>query len=213
MSVVDLIASSQGRRDDAPNKALAKMLVANQDADGIGELVGNLSNPDKAVQSDCIKVLYEVGYLAPDLIAPFWDIFLDLLSSKNNRLVWGSMIALDAISAVKTDELFASHEVITKTVKTGSVITQDAGIRALSQIAGAREDYREEILPFLLGFLQTCRPKDLPRHAEGMLPAIDSQHAALFLALLSRRRSDLTDHQAARLQKVMNNVRKPNPEG
>ena len=204
MSILNLIASSQGRRDDAPNKALAKTLASQRDEAGIQELVDHLDNPDQAVQSDCMKVLYEVGYLAPDLIAPFWQIFMQHLGSKNNRLVWGSMIALDTIACIKADELFAARGVIEKAVESGSVITQDAGMRALSRIAGKREDYRENLLPFLLQFLEKCPSKDLPRQAESVLPAIDSQHAGLFLQVLCNRQSDLTDRQAARLQKVIN---------
>lgn len=73
---------------------LARDLAQTRDRAGIAEIAANLRHPDSNVQSDCIKVLYETGYLAPELIADYVDDFLALLGSKNNRLVWGSMIAL-----------------------------------------------------------------------------------------------------------------------
>ena len=35
------------------------------------EIAENLWNKDKNIQADCIKVLYEVGYIEPPLIAQY----------------------------------------------------------------------------------------------------------------------------------------------
>ncbi len=69
MSVLAKLASALNRNAEAPNQILAKEIAAAHDQAAIRELVANLSNPDKAIQSDCIKVLYEVGSLQPDLKA------------------------------------------------------------------------------------------------------------------------------------------------
>lgn len=68
MSVLDRIAFHQGRRDEVPNQELAEELAEAQDAEGIEEIARNLWNPDKNIQSDCLKVLYEVGARKPELI-------------------------------------------------------------------------------------------------------------------------------------------------
>ena len=106
MSVLNQLASALRRGDDVPNQALAKKLAAHQDKEGIQELVDNLPNDDPAIQSDCIKTLYEVGYLDPALIADHWEAFLALLERKNNRMVWGGMIALATIAGLRAEELF-----------------------------------------------------------------------------------------------------------
>ena len=54
------------------------------------------------IASDCIKTLYEVGYLKPELIAPYVGDFLKLIKSRENRLVWGGMLALSTIAALKS---------------------------------------------------------------------------------------------------------------
>ena len=42
---------------------------------------------DARTAGDCMKVLYKLGTRKPELIAPYTDVFIDLLASKNNRLV------------------------------------------------------------------------------------------------------------------------------
>jgi hypothetical protein len=58
-----------------------------RDEQGIREIAENLCNKNKNVQSDCLKVLYEIGYINPELIAGYTGDFLKLLKSKNNRMI------------------------------------------------------------------------------------------------------------------------------
>ena len=96
MSVLNRIAYFQDRRDEAPNQALARELAERHDSAGIREIAQNLWNEQAGIQSDCVKVLYEVGALEPRLIAGYAGDFLKLLQSRNNRLVWGGTPALAA---------------------------------------------------------------------------------------------------------------------
>ena len=105
MSVLDQLASSLGRRDEAPNQELARTLATAKDKKGIRKLAENLWNRDKNIQSDCIKVLYEIGALEPKLIADYADDFVKCLRSKNNRLVWGGMTALAEVGRAVSSTL------------------------------------------------------------------------------------------------------------
>src|SRR6266513_422108 len=98
MTVLDKLATALNRRDEVPNQELAKEIVRSNDRRAVKELIENLAHKDKNIQSDCIKVLYEVGEREPALIAPYYNEFGKLLDSKNNRLVWGAMTALDSIT-------------------------------------------------------------------------------------------------------------------
>src|ERR1044072_3341382 len=106
MSVINKLASSHGRRDEVPNQELAAEIAGNNDKEAVQELVDNLSNKSKDVQSDCIKVLYEVGALKPTLIASHVNNFVELLTNKNNRLQWGAMTALHVITNEKPDVVY-----------------------------------------------------------------------------------------------------------
>ena len=82
MSVLNKIAFFQNRRDEVPNQQLAKELAETENKAGISEIVQNLHHKNKSVQSDCLKVLYEIGYLKPELIAYYALEFLELLKVK-----------------------------------------------------------------------------------------------------------------------------------
>ena len=59
MPVLQQIAYFQNRRDEVPNQQLAQALAAQQYVAGIQEIAQNLWHENPAVQSDCLKVLYE----------------------------------------------------------------------------------------------------------------------------------------------------------
>jgi len=203
MSVLNKISFYQNRRDAVPDQELAKELAITENQDGIREIAENLWNSNKNIQSDCIKVLYEIGYLKPELITEFADDFLKLLSSKNNRLVWGGMIAISTISQLIPSELFSHLNEIIDAVKKGSVITIDAGIKALANIASANEKFNQKIFPFLLNHLQTCRPKDVPAHAESISVAVSVNNQQKFKAVLLKRIKNLKPTQIKRIEKIL----------
>ena len=65
MSVLSKLASMQGRRDEEPNKELARELVRTKNTEGIQEIAENLLKKDKKIQSDCDGVMEEIGRNAP----------------------------------------------------------------------------------------------------------------------------------------------------
>ena len=205
-SILPRLAHSQNRRDEELNVALAKELAAARDTAGIREVVRNLWNVDAEVQSDCVKVLYEVGALEPGLIAGYAADFIKLLGSKNNRLVWGGATALAAIAQVSAAEVFASWVTVRDAVETGSVITADNGIKALALVAATSPARRKAIFPYLLLHLGACRPKDVPQRAEKIALAVNAGNRAAFVAALEKRMGDLSKAQAARVKKVIKQV-------
>ncbi|RLF32979.1 MAG: hypothetical protein DRN07_03740 [Thermoplasmata archaeon] len=203
MSVINRLATTLGRRDDVPNRELARELAETKAVEDIRELVANLQNRDRKIQSDCIKVLYEVGYIAPELIAEYAEDFLALLRSRNNRLVWGGMSALAAIAKLSASTLFDHWEEIREAIEKGSVITVDRGIKALSIVAAQRTEYGAVIFPYLLTHLGRCRPKDVSRDAEAILVAVNSGNKKEFVAVINARMGDMRPAQVKRLKKVL----------
>jgi hypothetical protein len=203
MTTLQQIAYFQQRRDEAPNQELARDLAERHDHAGIREIAENLANDNPKIQSDCLKVLYEIGYREPELIAAYAPTFLILLSSRNNRLVWGSMIALSTIAQIAPDMLFAHIEVIQQAIERGSVITVDNGIKTLARIAASDKDYGIAIFPALLRHLDTCRAKDLPQHAESIAVAVNAGNKHAFIAAIDQRLASMPAARAARLRKVI----------
>lgn len=202
MSVLDKLATSQGRRDEAPNQELALQLAHKKDRQGIQELVDNL--PNRKLQNDCIKVLYEVGEMDPLLIGDYAPEFLRLLSSRNNRLVWGGMTALATIALIRSKEIAANLDPILKAIENGSVITVDNGVRVLARAASTKPEHNKKIFPHLLDHLKHCRSKEIPQHAESTMPAVTRKNKKEFIATLDARRTLLTPAQAKRVTRVIN---------
>lgn len=197
MSILDKLSSSFERRDDAPNKEVAKELIETENAEDIKILVENLDNESKSVVSDCIKVLYEIGYVKPILIADYIDVFLSKLGGKNNRLEWGCMTAISTITEIKHEIIYKKHVLITRAMDKGSQITFDAGIITLSKLAGIKEEYNKRITPLLLHYLKNCDAKKVPSYAESISKVIPEDKKGILSDILSGRRSE-THSQSAR---------------
>lgn len=207
MSIITQIASSNQRKDEELNIALAKKVAARNDAAAVKELVSNLTNKNKEIQSDCIKVLYEIGGLNKDLIAPYYAEFIKLLGNKNNRLVWGAMTALGSIVDIKADLIGKRVNEVIQATEKGSVITQDWGIRVLAAISMKNQAQSENIFAFLMNFLRDCPAKDVPRHAESILVAVNAGNREAFVRVLKERHRNLAPSQAKRAEKILKSLR------
>ena len=84
--MIERLACSLGRNDEAPNIELAEYLCQNRDTNGIKEIVDGFKGADKAVANDCIKVLYEIGERNPALICDYAAAFIEVLELRNPHL-------------------------------------------------------------------------------------------------------------------------------
>lgn len=201
MAILDRIAFFQNRRDEMPNQQLARDLAEKKDKSGIREIADHLGDKNANIAADCIKVLYEVGYIDPSLIADYVDDFARLLMNRNNRLVWGGMIALAEAARANPDGVYKHLAEIKKAMDNGSVITVDSAVKALA-LTAAKPEYNEAIFPTLLEHLQTCRPKDVAQHSEKILPAVTTANKSNFISALEMRMEDLSASQMTRVRKA-----------
>ena len=203
MNPLDHLATALGRRDEAPNQELAKRLVATKDKKAVKILAENIDHKDKAIRSDVIKTLYEIGEREPALIADYADVFLKLLKDKNNRLVWGAMTALDYIAAINPKGIHKHLALIMEVSDKGSVITKDHAMGILTKLAGQKE-YSNQALTILLDQMKFSATNQLPKYAEEALPVISAKFKKEFHQVLSKRLSDYEDSpKKKRLEKVL----------
>jgi hypothetical protein len=206
MSVIQKIAFYQGRRDEVANQLLAGELAQKRDLDGIREIAAHLLDQEKNVRSDCLKVLYEIGYLEPSLIADYWQDFTTLLASKDNRMVWGAMIALAQIVDLRTHEISQHVDEIIHITGTGTVITKVWGIRVLAGISAHSKSNKPKVMPFLFKELRSCIPRDVPTHAASMLEAVDDTERTEFLSILETRQEEMSPAQLKKTRAIMKRV-------
>lgn len=208
MEIIDRLASSMGKRDEAPNQALAAEIVKKKDQAALKELMELLHHKSKDVQSDSIKVIYEVAEQMPQLVTKYSKDFVSLLDSKNNRLQWGAMTALHAIAHEDPKTVYDSLAKIIAVADKGSVITNDHCVGILVSLC-AKADYRKEAFPLLLERLLKSPVNQLPMYAENALPMIDAAHKAAFLKVLSARLEEIDkDSKRKRVEKVIKKLEK-----
>lgn len=204
--VFDHLACNLGTESEEPNIKLAAALCESRNEGAIESLIEGLQSSNKALASDCIKVLYEIGKRIPDMIANHVSAFVKLLNSKNNRLVWGGMTALAEITSLNPSEVYAHKDAVIKAVENGSVITRDQGISVFAELSRADKKYERFIFPIILRHLKTCQPKEVARHAERALIAVNEGNAPEFKSVLEKRLGILPEPQRKRVEKILKSV-------
>ncbi|MEP7323476.1 MAG: hypothetical protein ABI761_16235 [Saprospiraceae bacterium] len=197
------LSSSMGQRDASANIQLAKSLASEQDKSSIRILIEGLNHKNKLIQHDCLKVLYEIGPIHPDLITEYLTVFLGLLNHKDNRMQWGGMIALQSIVISVPDKMYKSLPNILNAAKKGSVITKDASIQVLINLASIKKYYAAAV-DLLLEQLMISLPNQTPMYAERILPLINKSNANRFCNVLQSRIKEMEkESQRSRLEKIV----------
>lgn len=204
--MIEKIAYNLGRNDEEPNIDLAIELVNTKDLEGIKEIVTGLREKKAQIANDCIKVLYEIGERNPELIADYVMDFLELLKSRSNRLVWGGMVAISKITFLKPKEIFENIQTVISAYENGSVITRDNSISVFAELARSDKQYEKVMLSKIINHLETCRSKEVGQHAERAFKCISGENSKEFVAVLTKRRDNLTDAQKKRVDKLINKI-------
>ncbi|MFF2908338.1 hypothetical protein [Paenibacillus sp. NPDC057934] len=203
MTIIGKLASSLNRKDEGPNQELAKYIADREDKEAVKELVDNLHNSDKNIQSDCIKVLYEIGDIKPSLVVEYSKEFLTLLDHKNNRLVWGAMTALDAIILENPATIYESLVKIVEIADKGSVITKDHAVNILIKLCSV-EQYADHAFRLLIEQLKKCPTNQLPMYAENAISIINDKNKAFFTETLISRLDEIEkDTKRKRVEKLI----------
>lgn len=206
MSVLGRLASALGRNDEQPNVALAETLAAAPDAGAVAELVEALDGKS-AVANDAIKVLYELGERRPALVALYAEEFIAKLGSKNNRMVWGALTAIDTVTTIRADDVIVELDAILTAADAGSVIAKDKANAILVKLAAA--GHAEQVLPILLSRLEDAAPNQFPTYAEEIATVVDAAHKARFISVLEARLPGIDGTaKRARVEKLLKKLRK-----
>jgi hypothetical protein len=204
--MIEKLAFLLGRNDEEPNIELAKELVKAKNKKGIKEIVDGLNNPKKQIVNDCIKVLYEIATMSPELVSEYAESFIQLLKSRNNRLVWGSMTALAKIVSLNPDEIYKNLDIIVKAYEKGSVITVDNSISVFAELIKANKKYEKKVFPIIIEHLKKCRPKEVGQHAERAFVCINKYNLQEYKETLLKRRKSLTEAQKKRVDKLLSKI-------
>ena len=206
MTILHKLASSLKRRDEVPNQLLAEEIVRTNNRSAVEELVENVGNKNRDIQSDCIKVLYEIGERKPVLIVGFAEEFASLLESPNPRLIWGAMTALDTIAGEDRGRVFDLLPKILAGAESGSVIARDHAVGILVKL-GSTERYAPSCFPLLLEQLKTCPNNQLPMYVEMSAKIVNDCNKETFNRIVEARgRSLEKESQRKRVARILKKV-------
>ena len=118
-------------------------------------------------------------------------------------MVQGAITALSEVAKVKPDFIFKHLDEIKKVKETGFEIAVNKSISALAYTSAADEDYSKVIFPYLLQHLLSCHHKQVPEHAERILPAVNENNNFEFIKTLGKRQEELSGSDFTRLKKII----------
>jgi len=202
MTYIKEIAYYQEDRSEVPNQDLAKKLADGNNKEGLDEMASYLMDKNKSIASDCLKVLYEASYINPSLIVDYFDTFRTLLNSKNNRMVWGAMIAISSVATVAPEKVYEIRDLILSKIETGSVITNVHGVYAIIHLASF-DAYYDELKDILFELQRKCRPVDFAKRAESISGVVRANELGEFIDLLEKRIPELSNAAQKRVLKVI----------
>jgi HEAT repeat protein len=203
MAIIDQLASTLQRKDETPNIELAQQIAKANDKKAVEELIALLHHKSKDVQNDAIKVVYETGALNPSLISGHIAAFAALLQSRNNRMQWGAMTALQSITTEHPGAIYEILPQIIDAADKGSVITNDQCVAILIRLCAVKK-YADDAFALLLERLKASPVNQLPMYAENALPVITSGNKTAFTDVLTMRLADIEkETKRARVEKVI----------
>lgn len=185
-SIKDQLANALGRRDEAPNIALADKISKASDKKAVEELIGLMNHTSIPIRHDAIKVLYEIGERKSELIEKYHEDFIKLLEHKDNWMKWGAMSALYVISKVKPELIADYLTTILDAMDEGSVITRDHGIYILCNMALVKK-YHKDCMELLLEQLQKAPVNQMPMYAEKTAEVISAPYIKRMEKILRAR--------------------------
>ena len=129
-----------------------------------------------------------------------------MLDHKNNRLQWGGMTAINAITLENPKMIYASLGKIIAAADKGSVITKDYAVNILIDLCSIKQ-YAEKSFSLLNEQLMESATNQLPMYAERTMPIINDKNKKMFVATLSKRLGDIDkDSKRKRLENVIKKV-------
>lgn len=166
MSIIEQLSSQVGDRTATANMRVVRQCIENPDL--LIEIAAELHSEDAMLAGDCAEVMTEVAASQPDIVVPYTQRLIPLLSHKKTRVRWEAMHALSLIAAqipetIKT--LLPQLDTIIHTDK--STIVRDYATDTLSNYASTSNQAAKETYPFLKEALSLWNGKHVKQILQG----------------------------------------------
>ncbi len=206
-SILPRLASSLDRRDEHPNIELAIVLAQSGDQQAIDELFTIAISATKPFRHDALKTLYETALRNPQMLLPHLDQLIDLMQTKDNRMIWGAIQALDALTNLAPHYVASKLDIILDAADRSSVVAKDKTMSILSKLNG-KHQYAKLVTPILLMRLTHAAPNQFPMYAEFAAATMpDTAISELVQIIKQRQKSVASPAKQKRLNKILQDLK------
>lgn len=209
MPIQEKLAFALDRKDQEPNRLVARQIVESEGQRGIEDMIEFIeSKPIKRAQMDAMLALAYAGELSPKTLAPHVDFLVSKLNDPINRVIWGSMIGLAHIAHLVQPKLFEALPKVIDAMDAGTVVTRDYGFRIMVDLY-KDEQFQEDMFLLIQEQLMKAPSNQLGQYAERIIEVLNKNHLNPLIETLESRREDVTnEHHIKRLNKNLKKLYK-----
>lgn len=129
MRITEQLSSQVGDRTEAANRAAAEICLDNPAL--LDDIAAALTGKDAALLGDCAEVLTKVAERRAELVEPYYDALLPLLSHRTTRVRWEAMHAVALVTPAAPGRTAALLPAIARLIRSdASTIVRDYAIDA-----------------------------------------------------------------------------------
>lgn len=171
--VVKQLSSQVGDQTQYANRVVVSQCLDNPTL--LDEVAEALSGNNVKLLGDCCEVMTKVAESKPELVTPYVDLLVPLLSHKTTRVRWETMHTLALAAELIPDKLKALVPRLIEIIeKDSSTIVRDYAVDALGNMAKADEDAARTAYPALKKALYVWEGKHLGRALTGLCSVVIS---------------------------------------
>ncbi len=148
MEIINLLSSKQGDKTEKSNRIVSEMCIAKPCL--LEDIASGFLSSDKKLQSDCIEVFTMVSEKRGELILPFADKIIPLLTSKETKTRWEAVHTLSFIAGEIPEIIFSILPELQKLVENDkSTIVRDYTVDTIANYAKSDKESSDKAFAIL----------------------------------------------------------------
>jgi hypothetical protein len=173
MSITSQLSSQVGDKTEQSNIKVVEQCL--KDPAKLKEIAEGLKSKDIALVGDCAEVFTKVSESQPNLVVPFVDNLIVLLTHRNTRVRWEAMHTISLIAEFIPDQIKPLLPQLKGQIVTdGSTIVRDYAVDAISNYAKTSKEAAGEAFPVITLTLDEWLHKHAARALKGLQNAAKS---------------------------------------
>lgn len=190
------------------NKHQILELIENAKEETISFSTKWINSDDKKLQVVATSIIDEYGDFYPEDCVIFYERLLKLVQSKTNRLVWGSLTALETFAQLIPEKFHKNLNIIIDAANNGSVVAKDHAVKIYQKLARF-EEYYSDALELILEQIRVCADNQLGQYSERCLEIIKPKDKLQFIESLRLRVASLeNNHHIRRINTILEKAHK-----